>query len=82
MAIELIDKIKQKNNGTFALVDATDVDMGDGKRLSDKEFFTEADVKTVISDLFVPCTQAEYDALVSAGTVDENKYYMIVGDSE
>ena len=26
MAIELIDKIKQKNNGGFKLVDAVDVD--------------------------------------------------------
>lgn len=26
MAIELIDKIKQKNNGAFKLVDAADVD--------------------------------------------------------
>lgn len=33
MPIELIDKIKQKNNGQFALVDATDVELGDGTRL-------------------------------------------------
>lgn len=31
MAIELIDKIKQKNNGNFKLVDAVDVEMQDGK---------------------------------------------------
>lgn len=30
MAIELIDKIKQKNNGTFKLIDAIDVEMSDG----------------------------------------------------
>lgn len=31
--IELIDKIKQKNNGKFKLVDAADVDYdGDGRR--------------------------------------------------
>lgn len=35
MAIELISKIKPKNNGTFALVDAADVEMPDGSRLSD-----------------------------------------------
>lgn len=35
MAIELIDKIKPKNNGTFAMVDAADVEMPDGTRLSD-----------------------------------------------
>lgn len=38
MAIELIGKIKPKNNGTFAMVDASDVEMPDGKRLSEVEF--------------------------------------------
>lgn len=35
MAIELISKIKPKNNGNFALVDAADVEMPDGTRLKD-----------------------------------------------
>ena len=35
MAIELIDKIKPKNGGSFPMVDAADVQMGDGTRLSD-----------------------------------------------
>lgn len=35
MAIELIDKIKPKNNGNFAMVDAIDVEMADGTRLED-----------------------------------------------
>lgn len=35
MAIELIDKIKPKNNGNFAVVDAIDVEMADGTRLED-----------------------------------------------
>ena len=35
MAIELISKIKPKNNGTFPLMDAADVEMPDGTRLSD-----------------------------------------------
>ena len=35
MAVEVIDKIKPKNNGNFALVDAADVEMPDGSRLSD-----------------------------------------------
>lgn len=34
MAIELIDKIKPKNGGSFPMVDAADVQMGDGNRLS------------------------------------------------
>lgn len=33
MAIELISKIKPKNNGEFPLVDAADVEMPDGTRL-------------------------------------------------
>lgn len=33
MAIELIDKIKQKNNGTFKLVDAIDVEVENGSDL-------------------------------------------------
>lgn len=35
MSIELIDKIKPKNNGTFSLVDACDVEMPDGSRLDE-----------------------------------------------
>lgn len=35
MAIQLIDKIKPKNNGTFPMVDAVDVLMPNGKRLSE-----------------------------------------------
>lgn len=38
MAIELIDKIKQKNGGTFKLIDACDVEMKDG---SDLETYLE-----------------------------------------
>ncbi len=69
MAIELISKIKPKNNGTFAMVDAVDVEMPDGRRLSEMVFTVK--------------TQEEYDALVAAGEVDETTLYMIVGsDSE
>lgn len=69
MAIEVIDKIKPKNNGTFPLMDAEDVLMPDGTRLSG---YTP----------FIAITQEQYDALVAAGAVDESKYYVIVGDSE
>ena len=144
--IPLIDKIKPKNNGNFPLVDAEDVLMPDGSRLSDTEmgkpgsdgkdgvsathswsgttltitsasgtssadlkgeagkdgkdgqngqdgqdgytpirgvdYFNEEDIAVIkgyIDGLFVPLTQEEYDALA---TVDPNKYYMIVGDSQ
>ena len=33
MAIEVIAKIKQKNNGTFKLMDAVDVEMSNGQDL-------------------------------------------------
>lgn len=45
-------------------------------------YATIDDVAAYVNGLFVSMTQAEYDALVAAGTVDANKYYMIVGDSE
>lgn len=35
MSIYLIDKIKPKNNGNFPMVDAADVEMPDGTRLSE-----------------------------------------------
>ena len=35
MPIELIDKIKPKNGQNFAMVDAADVEMPDGTRLSE-----------------------------------------------
>lgn len=45
MAIELIDKIKQKNNGDFKLVDADDVDWdGTGKK-SVKERIEELEME-------------------------------------
>lgn len=37
MSIELIDKIKPKNGGSFPMVDAEDVLMPDGKRLDELE---------------------------------------------
>ena len=77
MAILLISKLKQANNGKFALVDADDVEMPDGTRLSDKELLTAEEVKGIVNGLHEPVTQAEYDALVQAGTVDPNKYYYI-----
>lgn len=80
MAIYIIGKIKPKNDGKFALLDAADVDMGDGTRLSEKKILTEEEVNTLVNELFVPITQEEYDALVDAGTDDKSKYYMIVGD--
>lgn len=52
------------------------------------DYWTDADkqeimgeVNAYVNSLFVPISQEDYDLLVSNGTVDANKYYMIVGDS-
>lgn len=62
MAIELIDKIKPKNGGSFPMVDAEDVACGDG-RLPDF--------------LPVVVSQEEYDQMVADGTVNENTLYFV-----
>lgn len=67
MAIEVIAKIKQKNNADFFLIDAEDV---------------ELDGRSLIYSLPVILTQAEYDALVNADEVDPQKIYMIAKDEE
>lgn len=68
------------------LPDATDED--DGKFLQNVggvwsavdvlPIMTEL-IKAVVNGMIVSISQADYDALVAAGTVDESKYYMIVG---
>ena len=75
MAIELIAKIKPKNNQSFAMVDAEDVEMPDGSRLSD---FMKVLSKSVSA---VPLTQEDYNKLVADGTVDTDTiYFIVVGD--
>ena len=39
----------------------------------------EDQVVSIMENMFIPKTQEEYDALVEAGMLDENKYYMIIG---
>lgn len=107
MAILLISKIKQANDGKFALVEAEDVEMPNKKRLSDMKFVSktselendsnfmtldeikdllqsgmyelllQTEISSALDYLHEPITQAEYEALVQAGTVDPNKYYYI-----
>lgn len=67
MPIFLIDKIKPKGDGDFAMADADDIAYKGG-RLPD--FMPEA------------LTQAQYDALVAAGEVIENKPYMIIKEEK
>ena len=61
MAIELIAKVKPKNGGTFAMVDAEDVEMPDGTRLSEYE-----------GSMPAPGT-AEVGQFLRVLSVDENK---------
>lgn len=68
MAIELVSKIKPKNSGSFALVDAEDVEMPDGSRLLEK--------------LPVYLTQEEYDALLEAEAISDTTLYMILEDDD
>lgn len=63
MAVELIDKIKPKNGGSFAMVDAEDIAYK-GARLPDF--------------LPVAMTQEEYDALEEAGKINPNTPYIII----
>lgn len=45
----------------------------------DEKFLPMDAIDAHIEEKFPSVTQEEYDALVEAGTVDESKYYMIVG---
>lgn len=65
MAIELISKIKPKNNGDFAIADACDVAYKDGR----------------LTDYMPECvTQEEYDSLKASNQIKANTPYLIVED--
>lgn len=74
MAIELIDKIKPKNGGSFPLVDAADVEMPDGKRL-DQIAGTIKDENSgaTIRVWFGP--EKELEALEAAGLIEDDVWY-------
>lgn len=72
MAVELIDKIKPKNSGKFALVDAADVEMPNGKRLSESlkgdatgidlsKFESEGKITETLADGSKVTTSLEFD---------------------
>ena len=50
MSVEIIDKIKPKNNGDFSLMDAADVEMPDGTRLTDHEFLESSQLPEAINE--------------------------------
>ena len=52
-----------------------------GAKLSQLSSEIDAHVASFLESTFIPITQEEYDALVEAGEVDPNKYYMIKEDN-
>lgn len=69
MPINLIDKIKPKNGGAFAMVDAEDVEMPNGGRLSQ----------------FIPMqivTQAQYDEMEENDTIPDGIVFGILEEGE
>lgn len=65
MAIELIDKIKPKNGGNFPMVDAADVLMPDGTRLSEfnpEVNLTEEQLAALKGDKGDPFTYEDFTA--------------------
>lgn len=67
MAIELIAKIKPKNNGGFPLVDAIDIEYKEG-RLTDY--------------MPIALTQEEYNALKDSGKLNPKTPYLIIEEGE
>lgn len=49
MSVEVIDKIKPKNNADFPLVDAADIEMPDGTRLSDHDFLESSELPDAVN---------------------------------
>ena len=49
MSVEVIDKIKPKNNADFPLVDADDIEMPDGTRLSDHAFLESSELPEAVN---------------------------------
>ena len=78
MPVPLIDKIKPKNGGKFAIADAEDIDMPNGKRLDKFAEDTETRMSALESQKVVFLTEDEYFALLDAGEIDEETKYMII----
>lgn len=92
-SIELIGGLKPKNNGSFPLMDAKDIQVDDtGKRLD----AALADIGTSViltlaeyqvlknsgqlketTSYIVTCTETEYQNLVADGEVDEAVVYLV-----
>lgn len=88
----LIDHIEKIDNGSggggsgTGLPPVTESDNGKFLQVADGVWVAvdavpqiTALVQLLVGSMFVPVSQEDYDAMVAAGTVDESKYYMIVG---
>lgn len=71
-----LPEVTESDNGRFLQVE-------DGKWTAVEALWQIIGVfNTCINDTFVPLEQSEYDAMVEAGTVEDNVYYLIAGDDE
>lgn len=93
--VRVIDTIKPQRGKNYPIVEAEDVLLPNGNRLSDGVLpkITESDEGKVVAVVdgeytlysaslisFVPVTQEEYNELVANGEVDPSLAYMIVRD--
>ena len=63
MSVEVVGKIVPKNNNKFFLMDADKV---------------EYEGKALTLTIPIPVTQARYNELVTSGSIDEDRIYIIV----
>lgn len=75
MAVELISKIKQKNHGTFKLIDLADVDY-DGNGTNAKEIIDDSMIELVEDEANIDFSDTEYP------TLDTNEKTIIGGINE
>lgn len=69
--VEVIAKIKASGIGGYALMDTSDIETEDGRRL---------DAVLAEIPIIVPLTQSEYNALEESGTLEDDVIYMVSRD--
>lgn len=79
MSVEVIDKIKPKNNADFPLVDAADIEMPDGTRLSDHDFLESSKLPEAVN---VALTQAKESGAFDGKTPVKGSDYWTAEDKQ
>ena len=79
MSVEVIDKIKPKNNADFPLVDAADIEMPDGTRLSDHDFLESSELPEAVN---VALTQAKESGAFDGKTPVKGEDYWTATDKQ